>query len=66
MEKQGHHIVLEVEGKSLDIRDCILDSCLGQRLQPKIPKLMAILIVNWVCGFGDDLSFAAVLRSEKE
>ena len=66
MVNQGLHIVLEEEEKSLDIRGCILDSCPGQRPQLTIPKLIALLIVNWVCGFRDGLSFAAVLRSEIE
>ena len=66
MVRQGLDVVLKSEGKSLDIRGCILDSCPGQRPKLTVPKLMALLIVNWVCGFRDGLSFAAVLKSEIE
>ena len=66
MVKQGLDVVLDNEGKTLDIRGCILDSCPGQRPKLTVPKLMALLIVNWVCGFRDGLKLPAVMKSEIE
>jgi len=50
---QGLSLALARQGAELDIRGVVWDSCPGPCPEVTLPRIMAILIVNWVCCMRD-------------
>ncbi len=53
MVYQGMRSVMREDGAGLDTRAAVMDSCPGPIPKATVPRITALLVVNWICALRD-------------